>query len=123
MKTIILALIGIACSFAQTSRAVDLAWEHTGITTGFNVYRAAGSCAAASPAPVFAKLNPAAITEKRYTDNSVVTGQVYCYRVTAIAGALESIPSNTAEAPIAPYPPNNLTVTVQVTVTVDAPKP
>lgn len=122
MKSAILALIGIACSFAQTSRAVDLTWEHSGTTTGFNVYRAAGSCAAA-PAPVFAKLNPAAITEKRYTDSSVVTGQVYCYRVTAIAGALESIPSNTAEAPIAPYPPNNLTVTVQVTVTVDAPKP
>lgn len=121
MKLIIAVLVA-GCAFAQ--RSVLIEWTpdpRNPAGTTHNVYRASAACDAS--APVFAKINTAPVTDRTYIDAGVAIGQTYCYRVTAEFNKIESIPSNTAAAVVAPYPPGTATITVQVTVTVDSPKP
>lgn len=124
MKLITAFLAAAGCAFAQRSVFIDWQANPTNpvATTTYNVYRAPSACDAA-PAPVFTKISTAPLTERNYTDTSVAIGQTYCYRITAQVNNIESAPSNTAPAPIPPLPPNTVTITVQVIVTVDPPKP
>jgi fibronectin type 3 domain-containing protein len=109
MKTATLALV-LACSaFAQASqRQVILTWEDALNPAGttYSIYRAQGQCATAT---AFTRL-ASAITPKTYTDTAN-PGQ-YCYQVTAVLNAVESDPSNNAEAKVKPAPPTKLTVTI-----------
>jgi fibronectin type 3 domain-containing protein len=105
-----LLVLAIACSaVAQTSqRQVILTWEDllNPAGTTYSVYRANGQCATAT---AFTRL-ASAITPKTYTDTAN-PGQ-YCYHVTAVLNAVESDPSNTAEAKVKPASPQKLNLTV-----------
>ncbi len=112
MKLFTLGLLG-GLLFAQSGRQVVLTWNAStspGVT--YNVYRAAGTCQAP-----FSKISTAPVTALTYTDTNVAVG-TYCYQVTAAAAGLESVPSNNSEAPVPPYPPSGLTISVQVAVNV-----
>lgn len=118
MKHLFILFFSLAV-YAQQQRSVVLTWVDTKNppTATYNVYRAPVACAATAPTPVFTKINTAGVAPKTYTDMNVAVGQSYCYYVTAQVNTHESVPSNNTEAPINPLPPENVTVTIQVTVT------
>lgn len=119
MKNVTKRLLLLLCLFpaalAAQTRSVVLAWNDNQASVTFNVYRAAAACPA-TPAQ-FAKINAAPVTAKTYTDQDIAPG-TYCYHVTALAGGLESDPSNKAEAQARPFSPGGLTVVVEVSVRV-----
>lgn len=108
VAAIILFCIGNLCAetlFALavpqvTSHSVAMSWNApTGVVTGYNVYRRAGTGAYG------AKLNAALVTGLTYTDLTVQAGAAYFYIVRSVdAAGTESLNSNevTATIPDAP---------------------
>jgi fibronectin type 3 domain-containing protein len=94
-----------ALAFGQTARTVVVTWDDllNPAGTAYSVYRADGPCSAT---PAFAKI--ADVATKTYTDTAVVTGNRYCYTVTAVLNTLESDQSNTALAAVKPFPPGKV---------------
>lgn len=121
MTTKLFLLLTASCLilFSQpppsSTRQVVLTWDDTLNPAGttYNIYRSPAPCGLSST--VFTKLIPN-ITAKTYTDTAT-PGQ-YCYYATATTNALESDHSNTVDTSVNPYPPSKLSVTVQLTVTV-----
>ena len=103
--------IVIAGVASAQSHSVTLTWTDTVNPSGttYYVYRAAGLC---TGTPRFYGLM-SYIPVKTYTDTSVVSGNNYCYQVTAIYDGVQSGPSNEAQAAIGVAAPAGLTVTVQ----------
>jgi hypothetical protein len=106
-------------SQAQAAHSVALTWTAStdaaaNPTLTYNVYRLNGACPATAPTSVsgsgFTKLNTAAITTTTFSDSGIAPG-TYCYFSTAFLNATESIPSNTAQALVAPAAPTSLGVT------------
>lgn len=117
------ALLLASVALAQTPRNVTLTWTDSTnpAGTGYNVYRAVGSCAGS---PALVKVTATPLTAKTYTDSAISGGNTYCYAVTAVNATLESAKSQTAAAVVIPdlAPPTGLTTTVvTVTVTVTGP--
>jgi hypothetical protein len=79
-----------------TTHAAVASWlSSTSIVSGYNVYRAT-----VSGGP-YAKVNPSVITSLMYTDNTVVSGQIYFFVTTAVDGiGNESVFSNEVRAAI-----------------------
>jgi len=100
-----LALVFASLAFGQTTRTVVVTWDDllNPVGTTYAVYRADGPCSAT---PAFVKIADA--VAKTYTDTAVVTGNRYCYTVTAILNTLESDQSNTALAAVKPFPPGKV---------------
>lgn len=113
MRTIITLIFFAIAAVAQSSRSVVLTWTDTAnpVGTAYNVYRAAGPC---SGTPAFVKIMTG-VVPKTFTDASVAVGN-YCYAVTSTFGGMESGYSPTALAPVTPFPPGGLSITVNVTV-------
>ena len=113
MKFGIIALLSVGALLAQAAtRQIVLTWEDTQnpAATTYSVYRAAGACVAPG---AFTKL-ASGLSVKTYTDST--DPGTYCYYATATANSLESDRSNTADAPVKPFPPAKVNVTVTVTV-------
>ena len=111
--------LALAPALAQTTsgHSVTLNWAAGSDDTGFNVYRASGACpASVSANPLttgFAQIaSLTSATPASYEDTSVKVG-TYCYFVTGTAGGAESVPSNTANPSVLPFPATGLTVTVK----------
>lgn len=104
-----LLILTVVAAHAQT-HSVVLTWADTTnpVGTTYNVYRAASVC---SGTPAFTRI-AAAVPVKNYTDTTVQPGN-YCYRVTSVLNGIESPPSNNAPAPVPPFVPSGLSVTVQ----------
>lgn len=79
---------------APGSRSVLLSWTaSTSSVVGYNVYRGG------QPTGSFVKLNSSPDPATVYTDTTVVSGQTYYYKTTAVnSGGVESSPSNLATA-------------------------
>ena len=101
---------------AATPPSVTLTWPaSTTASTTTNVYRLTGTCpASVTTTTGFTELASSQPAAGPYTDTNVTLGTTYCYVVTAVAGGLESVPSNTFQAvfPGAPAAPKGLTGTV-----------
>ena len=69
------------------SAGVHIDWDAVPQATSYNVYRAVG----ATGTPNYVLIGNTASTE--FVDSSAAVGQAYRYRVTALAGAIESEPS------------------------------
>jgi hypothetical protein len=93
---------------------VDLTWSQpaSGAPSGYNVY------VQANGGP-FTKLNSALVTTRSYSDNAPAASPL-CYRVTAVAAALEGAPSASACVDNTPLPAPNVPQSLSVTLT-DAP--
>lgn len=116
-KTLLGVLVFAGLAFGQ--RSVGLSWTaSTSPNALYNVYRQAGACPAGTGALTGNKLNatPLATTATTYSDTTVIEGQTYCYYLKATLNTLESGPSNTAEAAIAPLPPTGLNRTVALVI-------
>lgn len=111
MRTLILALL--ACLPLQAA-TVTLSWTDPQTSVTWNVYRADEAC---DPGATFGKINTSAVTVRNYTDANMGPGR-YCYYVTAEANGLESDGSNTAQANVQPGRPTDLSITVEVAVTI-----
>jgi hypothetical protein len=111
MKRIaLLMFVVVAVGFGQVvPHTATLTWSDTANPTGttYNVYRFAGLC---SGSPTFTLL-ASAIAPKTYQDASLNPGN-YCYVVTAVYQAAESVYSNSALAAALPWVPEALAVTV-----------
>jgi hypothetical protein len=100
--TAVLALAFAFCaSSAHSQYSVRLTWTASSDAAAnpsltYNVYRAA-TCP-----EHFAKINSAPVTGTSYVDNNVGAGAAYCYQVTAVLSAVESVPSNQAVAAVPP---------------------
>ena len=84
--------------------SLTVSWtEATPNCSSFNLYRGtkAGSEDYTKP---LVTVSGAAF---KWTDSSVLPGSPYCYTVTAVAGGMESAPSNEVcgQAPVPPSPP------------------
>lgn len=101
-------------SRAQAAHQAVLTWvAPTDAVAGstYNVYRASGGCPATGVGTLtFAKVNAGGVTALTYTDSGLAVG-VYCYYVTQVQNASESIPGNTAGGPVKPN-----TVTIQIVI-------
>lgn len=110
------ALLGVAS--AQTHK-VTLTWTASADSTASNpgtanVYRATAACpASGTSGATFVKLASGQPAGGPYTDTSVVSGDTYCYYVTAVIGGAESSPSNTFQGVIPLAAPTGLAGVVQ----------
>src|SRR5579862_6602182 len=89
---------------AHAQNSVRVSWTPSSDAGGnpsltYNVYRA-DSCPGQ-----FTKLNSAPLSGTSYLDTNVAMGAAYCYQVTAVINAVESVPSNQATAAV--LPPTN----------------
>ena len=117
MKKLILFLFAFTLPAIAATHSVTLNWTAGTDDTGFIVYRASGTCpATVSSNPVttgftaVSTINSATTTN--YIDTAVTYG-TYCYFVVGTAGGLVSVPSNTVNPSVLPFPATGLTVTVQ----------
>lgn len=119
LKFLAALLLGVTtvCAGAQTSHSVTLNWTAGSDDTGFIVYRASGACpSSVSNNPlttgftVLATLTAA--TPASYVDSTVTVG-AWCYFVAGTAGGATSVPSNTANPSVLPFPVTGLTVNVK----------
>lgn len=111
-KLIAMAVLALASLPAMAaSHSVTLGWTAGSDDTGFNVYRASGTCpATVSPTtPGFTKL--ASPTATTYADTTVTVG-TWCYFVTGTASGAESVASNDVNPQVVPLAPTGLTITV-----------
>jgi hypothetical protein len=93
-----------AAPVAMLAAVITLSWQDTSnpFGTTYNVYRAAGRCLVDTPP--FARI-AVGVGAKVYNDTANLLPGIYCYRVTAVYGGKESIPSNPARADIEPAQP------------------
>lgn len=114
MKTIFALVLFAAAVMAQTTRSVTLNWTDTRNPAGttYNVFKAPAACSA-NPTN-FVKI-ASGIAPKTYLDPGVPIGS-YCYYVTAVYNTMESSPSPQAVAAVGPFPPEGVTLSVSVTV-------
>ena len=107
LLTLMLAVGALAQAVTHNAKLI---WVDTQNPTGttYSIYRATGLC---SGTPVFSKL-ATGVAVLTYTDTTVTPGN-YCYQVTAVAGGVESAPSNSVLAPVPSFPPQTLSVVVQ----------
>lgn len=117
MRLIITLILLASAAWAQSTRSVTLNWTDTKNPAGttYSVFKAAQACNAS---PSFARI-ASAVAAKTYLDSNVPVGS-YCYYVTATYNTMESGPSPQAVAAVTPYPPDGLTVLVNVTVSVSS---
>jgi hypothetical protein len=113
MKRSLIVIFLLICSlgsYAQAAHSVTLTWTDAQNPAGttYNVKRAIGLC---TGTPTFTTI-ASALTTKTYNDATVTVGN-YCYVVTAVLNGAESVPSNSAQANVPPFPPTALTFTVQ----------
>jgi len=126
-KRLIIAVLLCLCitsvAAAQTTHSNVIAWTaSTGIVSGYNVYKFAGSCAG-TPLTSFTKLTATPVTVLTFTDSGMADGATNCYYVTAVgtdANHTESQSSGTLQctspvftANIAPPPPGKPSSTSQ----------
>lgn len=115
----VLALLFAGGAVAQAAHQNVISWVASASTnvTGYNVYRASGSCTAA-----FTKLTPNPITALTFTDTGMADGAVNCYLVTAVSPGGESpqsmsqtvlLTTPTVTASVVPAPPGATTATAQ----------
>lgn len=89
-ETVCGVIISSAPVTTPTAHTVNLSWSASpsaGISS-YNIYRSNAKLGSVLPAV------------NKFTDSSVMSGQVYCYTVTAVAGTQESLPSAQACANI-----------------------
>jgi len=113
MKNLLLVCVAgllVPLALCAQTRTVTLQWDDNQPGVTYNIYRAAGTCAAALD-PNFTKLNTSPISGLTFVDSNVTFG-AKCYYATAEGGGIESDPSNKAEAVVKPLPPANLTLTL-----------
>lgn len=118
MRTLILTLLFCAVSMAQTTTraaVISISDANNPPETAYNIYRALGSCAVATP-DAFVKI-ASGVVNKIYRDATVGVGN-YCYKATAVLNGIEGEPSNTAAAVVGPM---KFTITVSVEQTVSNP--
>lgn len=115
LKVVAVAMLLVAgltvCASAQAAtHSVILNWTDASNPAGttYSIYRAPSAC---TGTPVFAKIT-SGLTAKTYTDAALQPG-TFCYAATATLNALESGQSNPFLAPIPPFPPQGLTITIQ----------
>lgn len=108
---LLLALFGMAAQVPPDAHSVTLSWTDTRNPAGttYNVWRTPGLCSGGNL--TFAKI-AAAVPAKSYVDSPIAPGN-YCYQVTAVAGGMESAPSNTAAAPVPSFSPTGLSGVTQ----------
>lgn len=105
-------------SEAQVVHSNTMTWTApTGVTvTGYNVYRAAGSCTA-----TFTKLTSTPITALTFTDSGLADGAINCYYVSSVNASGETpqsmcpmllLTTPTSVAALTPPPPARPAVTV-----------
>lgn len=87
--------------------AIVLTWADAINPPGatYNVYRAPGACSESSR---FERITPVPLAAKTHQDEPGAGS--WCYRVTALVGAIESAPSASVTALVQPAPPTGLTV-------------
>jgi len=109
VKLFALALVFAALAFGQ-AHTVTLTWADTlnPVGTTYTVYRASGAC---SLTPTYVSI-ASAVAVKTYVDNGINPGK-YCYTVTAVYNAEESVYADPALAQVKPFKPSGLTVVVQ----------
>jgi fibronectin type 3 domain-containing protein len=93
--TVVISLTGTGETVAHY---VDLSWQAPGSSAdpvaGYNIYRSTGGSA-------YQVLNSSPDVQTTYTDNNVVSGQVYDYTVKSVdSSGVESSASNQAAATI-----------------------
>jgi hypothetical protein len=122
-KTLVLTL-AVLTAFAlspkhgqaqSTGHSVTLTWTAGSDDTGFNVYRASGTCPTSPTTPWtgFTKITSiTSATIVTYADTTVTVGQ-WCYFVTGTAGGAESVASNTVNPSVPPFPVSGLTAVVK----------
>lgn len=105
---LVLMLFLSASAFAQAAHKITLTWQDTQNPPGtvYNVYKnvTSGPCTAT---PTLQTLS-ASVTAFTFDDTTVKVGETWCYAVTAGTGASESGFSNTAQATVKNFPPQNL---------------
>lgn len=103
-----LSVLLLLSAHALFAHVVVLTWGYGSSVTGtfFNIYRANSACSTAPPATTPMALGWVAISKgnlgiTHFIDSSVVSGDSYCYYVTAgIPDSSESVPSNLSGATI-----------------------
>jgi len=83
--------------------AVRLTWDRSSAASGYNVYRDTSSQAGIGGSPVN---GDTPVGQASFTDESVVNGTRYFYRVTAVGDGGESDPSSEVSARPFPGPPD-----------------
>ncbi|MHB8652852.1 MAG: IPT/TIG domain-containing protein [Terriglobia bacterium] len=102
------ATLASAYTYLSATHAVDLAWvpdatQPAGVTvTGYNIYRQASACTGTGTTGKTIIASPAGASTTTYTDAAVVSGQTYCYVVTALAGSVESATASPEAQAIVP---------------------
>lgn len=109
MKKLLPLLLLTRFAAAQSTHSVTLNWTPSADGGTVNVYRAPAACA--SNPTNFTQIKSGAIAAGPYADAGISVGN-YCYRITAVVGGAESLPSNTANAAVLPQAPTNVVVTV-----------
>lgn len=109
INLLFIAIFLVLQAYGQAHK-VTLTWQDSKNPSGttYSVYRAPGLC---SGSPVFAKI-ATGVAAKTFEDSTVQPGN-YCYAVTATFNGVESAQSNTTQAPVPAFPPEQLTNTVQ----------
>lgn len=111
ITALILLLLTLTLTFPVLAQhSVSLAWvASTDSASAYNLYRAAGTCAA--PALPWGKINTTPIQGISFTDATGVQIGAYCYYATAVLNGKESVSSNFADAVILPAAPTNVVAT------------
>ncbi len=97
----LMALALYALQLMAQAHSVTLSWQDllNPPEATYNVYRSAGRCSSSSPFQSGTQIS-SGVFVKTYLDTSVASKAIYCYQVTAVLSAQESIPSLKAEASI-----------------------
>jgi len=121
MKKLLISLFLFAgFAFGQQTHSATPTWTDTANPSGttYNAWRASGTCPSPGPTTTppsgFTQLNAAAITAMTYTDTTVAAGATYCYVLTAVTSAGQSVPSGTGQGTIpGAFQVSGLTVSVK----------
>lgn len=77
--------------------------------SGYNVYRASGTCPASGAPTGAIKLNSTVVAALTYIDSTITPGQ-WCYYATTLLNGVESVPSNSVQGATPVAPPTNVTI-------------
>ncbi len=118
MKRLLVFLLFASPAFAQAhSNTFSWAASASSGVTGYNVYKATGTCSATA---TFIKLTITPQTALTFTDSTPTAGQTNCYYVTAVSAGGESGQSSQIQATTpmviasaVPLPPPSVSLNAQ----------
>lgn len=108
LKLVLALAVLSASAMAQSTHSVTLSWTPSSDGGTVNVYRAPAACS--TNPNNFAVIKSGVAAAGPYQDAEIAVGN-YCYRLTAVVGGAESVPSNSVTAAVLPQSPTNVVIT------------